>query len=55
MINYLAPEGEYCPTLEDIEVAKEVAAYLEIPFFTFDYIKEYEEKVLNYMYEGYKK
>lgn len=55
MINYLAPEWEYCPTLEDIEVAKEVAAYLDIPFFTFDYIKEYEEKVLNYMYEGYKK
>lgn len=54
MINYLAPEGEYCPTLEDIEVAKEVAAYLEIPFFTFDYIEEYEKKVLNYMYEWYK-
>lgn len=54
MINYLAPEGEYCPTLEDIEVAKEVAAYLDIPFFTFDYIDEYEKKVLNYMYEGYK-
>lgn len=55
MINYLAPEGEVCPTREDIEVAKEVAAYLEIPFFTFDYRDEYEEKVLNYMYEGYKK
>lgn len=55
MINYLAPEWEYCPTLEDIEVAKEVANFLDIPFFTFDYIKEYEEKVLNYMYEGYKK
>ncbi|MCH8518194.1 tRNA 2-thiouridine(34) synthase MnmA [Candidatus Gracilibacteria bacterium] len=55
MINYLAPEGEVCPTREDIEVAKEVAAFLEIPFFTFDYRDEYEEKVLNYMYEGYKK
>ncbi len=54
MINYLAPEGEYCPTLEDIEVAREVAAYLNIPFFTFDYIEEYEKKVLNYMYEWYK-
>lgn len=50
MINYMAPEGEYCPTKEDIEVAKEVAAYLEIPFFTFDYRDEYEDKVLNYMY-----
>jgi len=55
MINYLAPEWEYCPTLEDIEVAKEVAKYLDIPFFTFDYRDEYEKKVLNYMYEGYKK
>ena len=55
MINYLAPEWEYCPTLDDIEVAKEVAAYLDIPFFTFDYVKEYEQKVLGYMYEWYKK
>ena len=55
MINYLAPEGEHCPTEEDIEVAKEMAQYLEIPFFTFDYRDEYEDKVLNYMYEGYKK
>lgn len=55
MINYLAPEGEECPTREDIEVAKEVAEYLQIPFFTFDYRDEYEEKVLGYMYEGYKK
>ncbi|MDD5770238.1 MAG: tRNA 2-thiouridine(34) synthase MnmA [Candidatus Gracilibacteria bacterium] len=54
MINYLAPEGEYCPTLEDIKIAKEVAEFLNIPFFTFDYREEYEEKVLNYMYEGYK-
>lgn len=54
MINYLAPEWEYCPTLEDIEVAREVASYLDIPFFSFDYIQEYEQKVLNYMYEGYK-
>jgi len=51
----MAPEGEYCPTKEDMQVAKEVAAYLEIPFFTFDYRDEYEQKVLNYMYEGYEK
>ena len=55
MINYMAPEGEFCPTKEDIEVAKEVAQYLEIPFFTFDFREEYEEKVLNYMYEWYRK
>ncbi len=54
MINYLAPEGEVCPTREDMAVAKEVAEFLEIPFFTFDYREEYEKKVLEYMYEGYK-
>jgi tRNA-specific 2-thiouridylase len=55
MINYMAPEGEVCPTREDIKVAKEVAEYLNIPFFTFDYRDEYENKVLEYMYAGYKK
>lgn len=55
MINYMAPEWEYCPTKEDIEVAREVAAYLEIPFFTFDYVEEYSKKVLDYMYAWYQK
>jgi tRNA-specific 2-thiouridylase len=55
MINYMAPEWEFCPTKEDIEVAKEVASYLDIPFFTFDYRDTYSEKVLWYMYDGYKK
>ena len=54
MINYLAPEGEVCPTKEDMAVAKEVAEFLEIPFFTFDYRDEYENKVLEYMYEWYR-
>jgi tRNA U34 2-thiouridine synthase MnmA/TrmU len=51
MINYLDEENLNCPTKVDIKVAKEVAEYLKIPFFTFDYREEYEEKVLNYMYE----
>ena len=55
MINYLAPEWEYCPTRDDIEVAKEVAGFLDIPFFTFDYREEYDNKVLEYMYEWYQK
>jgi len=55
MINYLAPEGEYCPTLEDKSVAAEVAEYLGIPFFPFDYVEEYEEKVLEYLYAWYEK
>ncbi len=55
MINYLAPKWEYCPTKEDIKEAKKVAKFLDIPFFIFDYVKEYEKKVLNYMFEWYKK
>ena len=55
MINYLDEENPNCPTREDIKIAREVAEYLEIPFFTFDYRDEYEEKVLNYMYEWYQK
>lgn len=55
MINYLAPEWEYCPTKDDLEEAKIVAKYLDIPFFTFDFRDTYSEKVLWYMYEWYKK
>ena len=55
MINYLDEQNPNCPTREDIKEAKAVAEYLEIPFFTFDFREEYEQKVLNYMYEGYKK
>ena len=55
MINYLAEPWEICPTKEDMRVAKEVAAFLGIPFFTFDYRDEYEKKVLDYMYAGYQK
>ena len=54
MINYLT-EDDSCPTRVDMAVAKEVAQYLEIPFFTFDFIEEYEKKVLQYIFEWYKK
>jgi len=55
MINYLAPDWEYCPTKDDLEVAKEVASFLDIPFFIFDYRDTYADKVLWYMYEWYQK
>ena len=55
MINYLDEQNPNCPTREDIKIAKQVAEYLEIPFFTFDYRDEYEQKVLDYMYEWYQK
>jgi tRNA U34 2-thiouridine synthase MnmA/TrmU len=51
MINYLDEANPNCPTKIDLQVAKEVADFLCIPFFTFDYRKEYEAKVLQYMYE----
>lgn len=53
MINYLT-EDNSCPTRVDMAVAREVAAYLDIPFFTFDFIEEYEKRVLNYIFEWYK-
>lgn len=54
MINYLT-DDDSCPTRTDMKIAKEVAEYLEIPFFTFDFVEEYEKKVLQYIFEGYKK
>ena len=54
MINYLT-EDDSCPTRLDMAIAREVAEYLEIPFFTFDFIEEYEKRVLRYIFEGYKK
>jgi tRNA U34 2-thiouridine synthase MnmA/TrmU len=32
--------------MDDIKVAKEVASFLNIPFFTFDYREDYADKVL---------
>lgn len=55
MVNYLAPEWDYCPTKDDLEEAKKVAKFLDIPFFTFDYREDYTAKVLDYMYEWYQK
>lgn len=54
MINYLT-DDDSCPTRVDMAVAQEVAEYLEIPFFTFDFIQEYEKRVLQYIFEWYKK
>lgn len=55
MVNYIADEWEDCTTQKDIAVAKEVAHYLDIPFFTFNYVEEYKKKVLDYMYAWYQK
>lgn len=56
MVNYKAPEWEHCTTKDDLEEAKKVSKHLNLKdFFVFDFVEEYEQRVLNYMYEGYKK
>ena len=56
MINYLDDENPWsCPTLADLEEAKKVAAYLDLPFFTFDYREEYEKRIVDYIYTEYEK
>ena len=53
MINYLAEDGN-CPTSYDLEEAKKVADFLGINFFSFDYQDEYYNKIVEYIFEGYK-
>ena len=55
MINYRDPENPNCPTKIDKIEAKKVAKFLGIPFLEIDFVDIYKEKVLNYMYEWYKK
>jgi len=55
MINYRDPENPNCPTRIDKIEAKKVANFLEIPFLELDFVDDYTDKVLNYMYEWYKK
>lgn len=52
MINYLSDDGN-CPTKVDIEVAREVADFLGIPFFTFDYREAYQKRIIDHIYAGY--
>jgi len=55
MVNYRDPENPNCMTKIDKAEAKKVAEFLWIDFVIFDFVEEYEKKVLDYMYEGYKK
>ncbi|MDD5377039.1 MAG: tRNA 2-thiouridine(34) synthase MnmA [Candidatus Gracilibacteria bacterium] len=54
MINYISDTDD-CPTLADMEEARKVAEYLGLPFHTFDFREEYEKRIVNYIYEGYRK
>lgn len=53
MINYIT-DDETCTTKADLEEAKKVAEFLGIKLFTFDFTKEYEERIVNYIFEGYR-
>lgn len=56
MINYLDEDNPgTCPTLADLEEAKKVAEYLDLPLYTFDYRDEYEKRIVDYIYSEYAK
>lgn len=46
--------GFKCPWREDLADAKRVAVQLGIPFKIYDFQKEYKQRVVDYMIEGYK-
>jgi len=43
-----------CGWQKDEEDARQVASLLEIPFYSWDFTKEYKEKVIDYFISGYK-
>lgn len=45
----------YCTALEDEQMARRVAAHLDIPFYSWNFIDRYKEKVVSYLIEEYKK
>ncbi len=53
MINYLDEDNPTCPTRVDLEEARRVADFLELPFYTFDYREEYERRIVDYIYREY--
>jgi tRNA-specific 2-thiouridylase len=46
--------GMRCPWADDLADAKRVAVQLDIPFKVFDFQKEYQQKVVDYMINEYK-
>ncbi|MCF7834468.1 DUF559 domain-containing protein [Candidatus Gracilibacteria bacterium] len=54
MKNYISDSGN-CSTYQDAQEAIRVAKFLGIEIISFDLIKEYNEKIINYIYDGYKK
>ena len=54
MKNYVAPDGN-CTTYDDAQEAIKVADFLWIELISFDLQKEYQEKIIDYIYNGYQK
>lgn len=54
MKNYIS-EWNNCTTYQDSQEAIKVADFLWIKILSFDLINEYNEKIINYIYEWYKK
>lgn len=44
-----------CPWKQDRLDAMKVAAFLDIPFHTYDFSKEYEEEIVQYLFSEYEK
>ena len=56
MRNWSSDLGKFkCPWKEDRDDALRVANHLNIPFYTLNFEKEYKEKVVDYLFEGYQK
>ncbi|MBS9784051.1 tRNA 2-thiouridine(34) synthase MnmA [Candidatus Gracilibacteria bacterium] len=55
MINYLDEENPNCTTKKDLEEAKKVAKFLDLPLYTFDYRDEYETRIVEYIFREYEK
>jgi len=54
MKNYSESDNPQCTTRIDREIAQQVADFLHIPFMIFDFRKEYQERIIDYIYDGYK-
>lgn len=56
MKNWSTDIGKFkCPWKEDHEYALRTADHLKIPIYTLNFEKEYKEKVVDYLFDGYKK
>src|SRR3989338_7611787 len=46
-------EGETCTSQDDERSARLAASHLGIPFYAWNFLKEYKERVVDYMLKGY--